>query len=271
MIESVSRLTASRNSRTVDWRIYTRYIDGGIRVNDAHCYLSQLCDDSVGAIVLDPPSRFGIGSSNDSERAIFYECIDALLPIAIECRRVLRPGGITIMLGSSLVVSAWEMVVAMTDLQRQGEIVVLWRRQKRDRRHAAHELPSLGSSARWHAKPGRWLAPVQPLHANSNVLVAEEVPEKDRHDPVQRPVALFTYLISTLTARGDLIVDPMCGTGSALVGARVAERYCIGCDHSREMVKTATERVGIGFLHEHFEDQQKLYWWVDGREVEIKS
>ena len=54
---------------------------------------------------------------------------------------------------------------------------------------------------------------------------------KEKLDYVnQIPFKLLSRLILTTTDNGDLVVDPMCGSGSALVAADNLEREAWGCD-----------------------------------------
>lgn len=67
-------------------------------------------------------------------------------------------------------------------------------------------------------------------------------PEKTEH-PCQFPVELIERLVLALTKPRDLVVDPYCGVGSALVAALKHGRRAAGSDLSRRYVEIARERI----------------------------
>lgn len=67
-------------------------------------------------------------------------------------------------------------------------------------------------------------------------------PEKTEH-PCQFPVELVERLVLALTKPRDLVVDPYCGVGSALVAALKHGRRAAGSDLSRRYVEIARGRI----------------------------
>ena len=67
-------------------------------------------------------------------------------------------------------------------------------------------------------------------------------PEKTEH-PCQFPVELVERLVLSLTRPGDLVVDPYCGVGSALVAALKHGRRAAGSDLERRYVEIARRRI----------------------------
>jgi adenine-specific DNA-methyltransferase len=67
-------------------------------------------------------------------------------------------------------------------------------------------------------------------------------PEKTEH-PCQFPVELVERLVLSLTKKRDLVVDPYCGVGSALVAALKHGRRAAGSDLSARYVRIARERI----------------------------
>ena len=61
--------------------------------------------------------------------------------------------------------------------------------------------------------------------------------------PTQKPVALLERIITTSTARGDLVVDPFCGSGTTLVAAARLGRRAVGIDSSKVATRVARERL----------------------------
>ncbi len=66
--------------------------------------------------------------------------------------------------------------------------------------------------------------------------------EKTIH-PCQFPVELVERLVLSLTAAGDIVLDPYAGVGSSLVAALKHDRLAFGCDTVPEYVEIAWERI----------------------------
>jgi adenine-specific DNA-methyltransferase len=67
-------------------------------------------------------------------------------------------------------------------------------------------------------------------------------PEKTDH-PCQFPIELVERLVLALTDKGDLVLDPYMGVGSALAAAVLHGRRAAGADIVRDYVATARRRV----------------------------
>ena len=63
-----------------------------------------------------------------------------------------------------------------------------------------------------------------------------------KHPAIFPEKLAYDHIISW-SNEGDLVFDPMCGSGTILKMAKIAKRNYIGCDMSEEYVKIATERV----------------------------
>ena len=61
--------------------------------------------------------------------------------------------------------------------------------------------------------------------------------------PTQKPLALLERIISASSNPGDLILDPMCGSGTTLVAARRLRRDYLGIDRNPDAVATAERRL----------------------------
>ena len=66
--------------------------------------------------------------------------------------------------------------------------------------------------------------------------------EGGRH-VAQKPVKLLQALIELTTKRGQVVLDPFCGSGSTLVAAKTTGRHYLGFDVDAEAVKVARERL----------------------------
>ena len=61
--------------------------------------------------------------------------------------------------------------------------------------------------------------------------------------PTQKPVLLLQRIIEMTTNPGDLVLDPLCGSGTTLVAASLLRRNHIGIDKSKDAVALTLERL----------------------------
>jgi hypothetical protein len=220
--------------------------------------LTELQSNSAGAVIIHPPADIGRGTSDKA--ACVDEQICALNDIAIEVHRVLKPGGVCLALGEPGVMTAWGVALLRAELAFLGELAVIWDRPTVRRPHSLANLPSLFTTVRRYVKPGH-RGPFNPRNAyeaRSNVLVCQ--PSHDT-GPTQLPVELFNYLVSVFTDENDVVVDPICRSGSSLVAAELNEREWIGADPILDNCKVARSRVWTAEM----EELRRIGYWVDGK------
>lgn len=70
--------------------------------------------------------------------------------------------------------------------------------------------------------------------------------------PAPFPVELPYRLIQLYTFKGDVILDPFCGSGSTCIAAIKSDRHYIGYDIKKEYVKLSKDRINS------YKDQSKL-------------
>ncbi len=61
--------------------------------------------------------------------------------------------------------------------------------------------------------------------------------------PTQKPVLLLEKIITLATDKGDIVLDPMCGSGTSLVAASLLERRWIGIDTASDAIALAKARL----------------------------
>ena len=76
-----------------------------------------------------------------------------------------------------------------------------------------------------------------------NVLRSGFAPHEGGLHVAQKPTRLLRALIELTTAKGQLVLDPFCGSGSTLVAAKIAGRRYMGFDNDGECVRVASERL----------------------------
>lgn len=63
--------------------------------------------------------------------------------------------------------------------------------------------------------------------------------------PTQKPVELLERIIKISTDKGDMILDPFCGSGTTLVAAGRLGRNAIGVDQNQEAIRLCDQRVQL--------------------------
>ena len=66
---------------------------------------------------------------------------------------------------------------------------------------------------------------------------------KEPEHPTQKPVDLLRYLIRTYSNPGDIICDPVAGSGTTAIAAREENRHYIINDSALEYVEVARRRL----------------------------
>jgi len=62
--------------------------------------------------------------------------------------------------------------------------------------------------------------------------------------PSQKPEAVFKKLILMSTVPGEIVFDPMAGSGTTAAVAQKSKRKAIVCDKSEEYIKIIEKRLG---------------------------
>ena len=76
------------------------------------------------------------------------------------------------------------------------------------------------------------------------ILSALNAMSKEREGyPTQKPVELLERIIIASSNIGDIVLDPFCGSGTALVAAKKLGRHHIGIDKSKDAVEITEERL----------------------------
>ena len=63
--------------------------------------------------------------------------------------------------------------------------------------------------------------------------------------PTQKPKALLNRIIKCGSVEGGVVLDPFCGSGTALLSARNLGREYIGIDSNDEAVALSYSKLGI--------------------------
>jgi len=80
-------------------------------------------------------------------------------------------------------------------------------------------------------------------NSKANVPQDRSGNERHNHHPTVKPLKLFSYLITLGSRKGDTIIDPFLGSGTAAIAAELMERRWIGCELMEEYAKVAVSRI----------------------------
>jgi site-specific DNA-methyltransferase (adenine-specific) len=76
-----------------------------------------------------------------------------------------------------------------------------------------------------------------------DITSTKKTEKKYGKHPSQKPVSVISRIITGMTKKGDLIIDPFMGSGTLLVAAKSMERSFIGIDNNKDYCKLALKRV----------------------------
>ena len=236
--------------------------------------MGGLDDNSVGAIISDPPFFSGFGRPVSwSDRTDFgadpWSSIstvsDAIMwanPFMAEFARITRKGGSIVLMCGVHASAAWMASAENAGLIWMAELDILWNTGKVRKRN----FGSLHTHILWFIVPGarhEWNSSKQSIY--SNLIVCRKVPVQDRYHPAQKPIELTNFLVSLLTRKTDTVLDPFCGSGSTLVSAELCGRSWLGIDQDAEYCKVARRRV----THADEEEERPLYLWINNKTEEV--
>lgn len=74
------------------------------------------------------------------------------------------------------------------------------------------------------------------IHSFNNII-------GNKTHPTEKPIELMKFYISNSSNEKDIVFDPFCGTGSALVAAKELNRSYIGCEIDEEYFSVALKRL----------------------------
>lgn len=88
-----------------------------------------------------------------------------------------------------------------------------------------------------------------------DVWEVPQIPERDKTErigyPTQKPEALLERIIKASSKRGDIVLDPFCGCGTAIAVAERLNRKWIGIDITYISINVISKRLGKSRLKEN--------------------
>jgi DNA modification methylase len=204
---------------------------------DAREVLAALPVGSISVLITDPPYRTvnRSGTSGHLRRwfakSLSWRQIGETLALA---RSRMRPDGVALVMTNSD-----GLRPAIEAFERAGFIRVrpiVW-----DKR-----APGLGGGLRHQTEQVLvgYLPGSRTLAGVDLVSVPSVGPGTTGRYPTEKPADLGRELAAIArVGRGDVVVDPFCGSGALLIGARERGATVIGCDVAAAAIKRATSRL----------------------------
>jgi site-specific DNA-methyltransferase (adenine-specific) len=242
--------------------------------------MDAVADNSVALVVTSPPYFAGKQYEEELGRegvpGSYIEYLELLRDVFADCKRVLEPGGRIAVNVANLgrkpyrSLSADVMSILQDDLHLLPRGEIIW--QKGEGANGSCAWGSFRSAANpvlrdvtervLVASKGRFGRALSPKERQRDGLPFEssvgaddfmaltldvwDVPPESAvrvQHPAPFPVELPQRLMELYTYRGDLVVDPFCGSGSTLVAALRSGRDAVGYDLDPAYVSIAQERL----------------------------
>lgn len=206
-------------------------MNGRVIHGDCVDVMSRLPAESVDFILTDPP--YLVRYRDRTGRSVLNDDNDEWLDPAFgEMHRLLKPGSFCVSFygwdAADRFIAAWRRA----GFSIVGHIVFHKRYASSvgflERRHEQAYLLAKGSGRR----------PAAPLPD-----VLDWTYTGNRLHPTQKPVSVLKPLIRSFTARGEIVFDPFCGSGSTLVAAQRLGRGYLGIELDARYHRTACDRM----------------------------
>ena len=221
--------------------------------------LRSMTDDSVDAVITDPPYSSGgftrddksrtpgekyqqtgleakyptFGGDNRDQRSYLAWCAMWMT----ECVRVLKPGGYF------MAFTDWRQLPVMTDAVQAGGVVwrgvVAWNKGRGARAPHKGYFKHQCEYVVWGTKgPAVMLEHDGPFDG----CISVPVRQADKFHMTGKPVELMRELVRPVVP-GGLVLDPFAGSGSTGVAALLEGRRFLGIEREAEYVRIARDRL----------------------------
>lgn len=191
-----------------------------VRLYNADCLdvLRGMAPGSVDAVVTDPP--YG------TKKVAWDESVDR--DIIAECLRVSRGYSLFCYSNTRL----WHILGIIKDLGRDAWVI------------AWHKSNAMGFERNFAPQ---WV-PIVCVYAGSlpfwgkDLVEVAIVPQKLDH-PTPKPVPLMRWLVEKASSKGDIVLDPFMGSGTAGVVCALTDRRFIGIEIDPDYFEIARRRI----------------------------
>lgn len=98
-------------------------------------------------------------------------------------------------------------------------------------------------SKSWEAANDKLLNPGKQMRSVWSIATTPKREKTFGHHPTQKPLELLMRLVAICTKKGDLVLDPFCGSGTTGVAAITLSRKFVGIDLDRGHLELARRRI----------------------------
>ena len=192
--------------------------------------LKQMPTASVDFLLTDPPYVARYTTSDG--RTVPNDNFASLSPAMAEAYRVLRPNRFAVVFYGWSHIDKYAAAFHSAGFRIVGHLVFR-KRYTSARRYLAYQHTPAYLLAKDHPTiNGDPIADVRDWDYTFNKL-----------HPTQMPVSALLPLVEAFSQRGEIVLDPFCGSGSSLAAAKELGREFIGFDISAEYAAIAARRL----------------------------
>ena len=230
--------------------------------------IKNIPNESVDLVVADPPYNVGKDYGNNSDKMSRLEYKDFTKKWITECHRVLKTNGTFYTFGGKKNIA--DMYVFMEELGMENISWIIWH-------YTQGQGKRIGSSSRhddilMFAKGDKYLfnldnirIPQKHYRSINNMRGANpgdvwnlshihySEASRTKH-PTQKPHALYERMILASSNKGDTILDPFAGSGSALQVAKHTQRNFIGFEMEEDYIAIINKNLqgDIKYFNSYF-------------------
>lgn len=215
------------------------------------CEELQRLTEPVDLILMDPPYGIDYGETRTNRDGIspgitykdsFDSFITLMSRVSKEMFRLLKPGCFC------FVFSDYENFIPLLNIMQMAGFdwrprPLIWVKTV----PTPGQVQGGGFMNRYELIGVFWKDVCRPLRLNANDVLEYPAPQQRIHSS-EKPVDLLKYLIEISTEPGELVLDPMMGSGSTLVAATKGKRRSIGIEILDEAYGLAIARLEGGLL-----------------------
>ena len=239
-----------------------------IDLRNADCieYLSELEDESVDLVVVDPPYFEIVKNDWDNQWESEQDYLEWCSAWTAECFRVLKPGGCFYVWGTTKTDTFLKYKLGvlneMDDAHYQNWIIWAYdwggrTKKKFPRKHEDLLMYSKGKEFPFYADdirvPYKMAKSVrQGVQLNALGKIPTDVWTKNNHTtskeyagwhPTQKPIILLERIIKAHTQPGEVVLDCFSGSGSTMIAAHNTGRSFVGCEVDSDYYNKSLERL----------------------------
>lgn len=207
---------------------------------DARDVLPQLNKHSIDLVLTDPPYGINLKTKYRAPAIAGDDSLNALRDVLPALDGLLKPDRHAYIFASSTRIGeAVEAVAAWWNIKN----ILVW-----DKGNMGTKGDLLAAYARnWEAivyanSPGRSRRPLAGPRPRA-IYRYDWNARKDPVHPTVKPVGLMSWLVQKSSRRGELVLDPFCGSGPVLRAARDLGRRAIGIELEERYCEAAVRRM----------------------------